>query len=51
MSRHASESELAGLAKLAVVSAPVDGESAATLFAAADQAVGQALSSQTHRAS
>jgi len=52
LSRHASESDLAGLVTLAVVSAPVDGESAATLFAAADQAVaGQGLSSRTHRAS
>jgi len=52
LSRQASESELAGLIRLAVVSAPIDGESAATLFAAADRAfAGQGSSSRTHRAS
>jgi diguanylate cyclase (GGDEF)-like protein/putative nucleotidyltransferase with HDIG domain len=52
LSRQASESDLAGLIRLAVVSAPVDGESAPALFAAADHAfAGQVSASRTHRAS
>ena len=51
-SRQASEGELAGLIRLAVVSAPVDGESASALFSAAEVAfAGQGSSSRTHRAS
>jgi diguanylate cyclase (GGDEF)-like protein len=52
LSRHAGDSDPASFIRLAVVSAPVDGETAAALFSAADQALGaQGSSSRTHRAS
>jgi diguanylate cyclase (GGDEF)-like protein/putative nucleotidyltransferase with HDIG domain len=52
LNRHASESELLGLVRLAVVSAPGDGESAAALFAAADGAcAGETSATRAHRAS
>ncbi len=52
LSRQASESELAGLIRLAVVSAPMNGESVSALFAAGDHACAyDASASQAHRAS
>ena len=51
LSRQATDSELAGLMRLAVVSAPADGESAAALFDAADRAFASDTSAKRTRAS
>ena len=52
LARQSCETEVARLFRLAVVSAPTDGESAAALFSAADRAcVDDTSASQSHRAS